>query len=65
MPTANVRASQPKPTWQAYMGGIGEHEAAMQTRHASLETLWEYQQAHVVMDDHPLSRIGTEKNSAE
>ncbi len=50
---------------QAYMDGIGEHEAAMQTRHASLETLWEYQRVHVVMDDHPLSRMGTEKNSAE
>lgn len=45
---------------QAYMDGIGEHEAAAQTRHASLETLREYQRVNVVMEDHPLSRMGTE-----
>jgi site-specific recombinase XerD len=44
---------------QAYMDGIGEHEAAAQTRHASLETLREYQRVNVVMEDHPLSRMGT------
>jgi integrase len=43
---------------QAYMDGIGEHEAAAQTRHASLETLREYQRVNVVMEDHPLSRMG-------
>jgi hypothetical protein len=41
------------------MDGIGEHEAAAQTRHASLETLREYQRVNVVMEDHPLSRMGT------
>jgi len=46
---------------QAYMDGIGEHEAAMQTRHASLETLREYQRVNVVMEDHPLTRMGTEE----
>ena len=44
---------------QAYMDGVGEHEAAMQTRHASLETLREYQRVNVVMEDHPLTRMGT------
>lgn len=44
---------------QAYMDGIGEHEAAAQTRHTSLETLREYQRVNVVMEDHPLSRMGT------
>jgi site-specific recombinase XerD len=55
---------------QAYIDGIGEHEAAVQTRHASLKTLREYQRVHVVMEDHPLSRMGepqtgTEKSSDE
>lgn len=45
---------------QAYMDGIGEHEAAAQTRHASLETLREYQRVNVVLEDHPLTRMGTE-----
>jgi integrase len=44
---------------QAYMDGIGEHEAAAQTRHSSLETLREYQRVNVVMEDHPLTRMGT------
>lgn len=43
---------------QAYMDGIGEHEAAAQTRHSSLETLRTYQRVNVVMEDHPLSRMG-------
>lgn len=46
---------------QAYMDGIGEHEAAAQTRHASLETLREYQRVNVVMENHPLSRMGTDE----
>jgi len=50
---------------QAYMDGIGEHEAAMQTRHSSLETLREYQRVNVVMEDHPLTRMGTEEAGAE
>jgi len=43
---------------QAYLDGIGEHEAARQTGHADLSTFREYQRVHVVMDDHPLSRMG-------
>jgi integrase len=46
---------------QAYMDGIGEHEAAAQTRHSSLETLREYQRVNVVMEDHPLTRMGTDE----
>lgn len=44
---------------QAYMDGIGEHEAAAQTRHSKLATLREYQRVNVVMEDHPLTRMGT------
>ena len=44
---------------QAYLDGVGEHEAAAQTRHSSLETLREYQRVNVVMEDHPLTRMGT------
>jgi site-specific recombinase XerD len=43
---------------QAYLDGIGEHEAAQQTGHSDLSTFREYQRVHVVMDDHPLSRMG-------
>lgn len=45
---------------QAYLDGIGEHEAAAQTGHAKLDTLREYQRVNVVMEDHPLSRMGTD-----
>jgi site-specific recombinase XerD len=43
---------------QAYMDGIGEHEAAAQTGHSKLDTLREYQRVNVVMEDHPLTRMG-------
>lgn len=45
---------------QAYIDGIGEHEAAAQTGHSKLETLREYQRVNVVMEDHPLTRMGIE-----
>jgi len=44
---------------QAYMDDIGEHEAAAQTGHSKLETLRMYQRVNVVMEDHPLTRMGT------
>jgi len=44
---------------QAYMDGVGEHEAAAQTGHAKLDTLREYQRVNVVMEDHPLTRMGS------
>lgn len=45
---------------QAYIDGVGEHEAADQTGHSDLSTLREYQRVHVVMDNHPLSRMGVD-----
>jgi len=50
---------------QAYMDDIGEHEAAAQTGHSKLETLRMYQRVNVVMEDHPLTRMGTEENGGE
>lgn len=44
---------------QAYIDDIGEHEAAAQTGHSKLETLRMYQRVNVVMEDHPLTRMGT------
>ncbi len=43
---------------QAYMDGVGEHEAAQQTGHSDLSTLREYQRVQVVIDDHPLTKMG-------
>jgi integrase len=43
---------------QAYIDNIGEHETAAQTGHSKLDTLREYQRVNVVMEDHPLSRMG-------
>jgi integrase len=45
---------------QAYIDGVGEHEAAQQTGHSSLETLRKYQRVNVVMGDHPLTKMGKE-----
>ena len=44
---------------QGYIDRIGEHEIAQQTGHRKLDTLRQYQRVHVVMEDHPLSRMGT------
>ena len=44
---------------QAYLDGVGEHEAAAQTGHSKLDTLREYQRVNVVMEDHPLTWMGT------
>jgi integrase len=46
---------------QAYIDGVGEHEAAEQTGHSDLSTLRAYQRVHVVMDNHPLSRMGVDE----
>lgn len=43
---------------QAYIDGVGEQEAAQQTGHSDLSTLREYQRIQVVMDDHPLTKMG-------
>jgi integrase len=43
---------------QGYLDGIGEHEIAEQTGHAKLDTLRSYQRVNVVLESHPLSRMG-------
>ena len=44
---------------QAYMDGVGEQETAQQTGHKKMDTLRGYQRVNVVMDSHPLTRMGT------
>lgn len=44
---------------QAYMDGVGEQETAQQTGHKKIDTLRGYQRVNVVMDSHPLTRMGT------
>ena len=43
---------------QGYLDGIGEHEIADQTGHRKMETLRGYQRVNVVLEDHPLTRMG-------
>lgn len=43
---------------QAYMDGVGEQETAQQTGHKKMDTLRGYQRVNVVMDSHPLTRMG-------
>lgn len=43
---------------QGYLDGVGEHEIADQTGHRKMETLRSYQRVNVVLDDHPLTRMG-------
>ena len=50
---------------QAYMDNVGEQETAQQTGHKKMDTLRGYQRVNVVMDSHPLTRMGTTDTSSD
>jgi site-specific recombinase XerD len=43
---------------QGYVDGVGDHELADQSDHSSFDVLRSYQRISVVMDNHPLTRMG-------
>lgn len=44
---------------QGYVDGVGDHELAQQSDHSSFDVLRSYQRISVVIDNHPLTRMGT------
>ena len=43
---------------QGYVDGVGDHELAQQSDHSSFDVLRSYQRISVVIDNHPLTRMG-------